>query len=150
MSFNSDLWDNFFFFFFFFAMHWFEKLVTYSILIEKEKNYVRTYVCDLLSVRVFFATSHVLLWLVPFLSSSICSVWKCVIINSSFSPARFTADGERSVGDVRNMIHKLYSSLNVDRHQVRLSHLVVCYRIRCFFSNYAHFSLFQHVYFLMY
>ena len=27
-------------------------------------------------------------------------------------------DGEKSLSDVRNVIHKLYTSLNVDRHQV--------------------------------
>ena len=27
-------------------------------------------------------------------------------------------DGEKSVSDVRNMIHKLYTSLNVEKHQV--------------------------------
>ena len=27
-------------------------------------------------------------------------------------------DGEKSLSDAKNMIHKLYTSLNVDRHQV--------------------------------
>ena len=29
-------------------------------------------------------------------------------------------DGEKSLSDVRNMIHKLYTSLNVEKHQVLL------------------------------
>jgi len=32
---------------------------------------------------------------------------------------KFSPDGEQTLGDVRNMIHKLYSSMNVDKHQVK-------------------------------
>jgi len=34
-------------------------------------------------------------------------------------PVKFSPDGEQTLGDVRNMIHKLYSSMNVDKHQVK-------------------------------
>lgn len=36
------------------------------------------------------------------------------------------SDGEESLSDVKNMIHKLYTSLNVDTHQVKkyISHLI--------------------------
>ena len=34
-------------------------------------------------------------------------------------------DGEKSLSDVKNMIHKLYTSLNVDRHQVMTLTLIL-------------------------
>lgn len=36
----------------------------------------------------------------------------------SFIAFSVPSDGEQSLSDVKNMIHKLYTSLNVDRHQV--------------------------------
>ena len=35
-------------------------------------------------------------------------------------PVKFPLDGEQSLSDIRNLIHKLYASLNVDGHQVRM------------------------------
>ena len=45
----------------------------------------------------------------------------CYIYNFTVSSAPL--DGEQSLSDVKNMIHKLYTSLNVDVHQVWLSSL---------------------------
>ena len=47
---------------------------------------------------------------------------------SCFNTAKFPLDGEQSLSDVKNMIHKLYTSVNVDRHQVHMYMDMYTYR----------------------
>lgn len=49
----------------------------------------------------------------PFIHLSICT-----FICPSILVFSVPLDGEKSLSDAKNMIHKLYTSLNVDRHQV--------------------------------